>query len=309
MMSRSEHQDMHDREKEVQKLEDRYNRDKHGLWKLLDKELNGAYDGELPTNQNVDFLHSCFSAIAPEDSPRDCLRRQFDGYSAEWEEDVSDQHYLATALKCLLHERVGREKHNTIGNPTVQYLAQLVVALRTSDEGAILDETSDLASAPTLESRPAHPYEPGFSFDRIETPALEKWVRSQQSESDGPYGVYVIDCTPKIGEDEDTRIRELRAQIHAAEDVFEPREKAAQAVNNGECVYYVGHSDHVPERMRQHAKGMTYGGAQFLSLFEPVELFEVTWYESKPRAKQYEKQRAGELTEPGGPYAFSETNQ
>lgn len=61
--------------------------------------------------------------------------------------------------------------------------------------------------------------------------------------------------------------------------------------------------------MRQHAKGMTYGGAQFLSLFKPFELLGVTWYETKNRAKKYEKRRSRELTKPGGQYAFSETNQ
>ncbi len=300
---------MHDREKAVQRLEAKYKRNKDGLWELLDKELDGAYDGALPTNQNIDFLLACFTAIAPEDSPRDCLYRQFDDYSAEWEANATDQQFLATALKCLLHERVGRAKHNTIGNPTVQYLAQLVVALRTADEGPVFDETSNTATAPSLESRPSHPFEPGFSFDRIGTPALERWVRSQSGGSNKPYAVYVIDCTPQVGKNEDTRVRELRAEVNAEGTVSDSKEKGAQAVNNGECVYYVGHSDHVPERMRQHANGMTYGGAKFLSLFKPVELVEVTWHETKDRAREYEKQRAGELTEPGGPYAFSETNQ
>ncbi|WP_135536374.1 GIY-YIG nuclease family protein [Halostella pelagica] len=223
--------------------------------------------------------------------------------------NVSDQHFLATALKCLLHERVGRAKHNTIGNPTIQYLAQLVVALRTADDGPVFGKASNLVPAPSLESRPAHPFEPGFSFDRIETHALEKWVRSWRSESDESYAVYVIDCTPQVGEDEDARARELRAEVHAEGGVSEPRHKGAQAVNNGECVYYVGHSDHVPERMRQHANGMTYGGAKFLSLFKPFEIVELTWQETKSQATKYEKRRADKLTKPGGPYAFSETSQ
>lgn len=300
---------MHEQEEAVQELKRKYSRNKAGLWELLGEELGEAYDGELPTNQNVNFLRTCFSAIAPEDSPRGCLRRQFDGYSMEWEADVSEQHFLATALKCLLYERVGRAKHNTIGSPTVLYLAQLIVALRTADEGTVLNEGSIPVSAPVLESHPTHPFEPGFSFGQIETPSLEEWVRSQQSEMDGHYAVYVIDCTPQLGEDEDPRVNELRAEVHAEEVSSKPREKGAQAVNNGECVYYVGYSDNVPERMRRHAKGMTYGGAKFLSLFKPVELVEVTWHETEAAARKFEKRRAGELTEPGGPYAFCETNQ
>lgn len=300
---------MHEREEAVQELKRKYSRNKAGLWKLLEKELGGAYDGELPTNQNVNFLRACFSEIAPEDSPRECLRRQFDGYSTEWEADVSEQHFLATALKCLLHERVGRAKHNTIDTPTVLYLAQLIVALRTADEGVVFDGKSNLEPAPTLESRPTHPFKPRFSFDQIETPSLEEWVRSQRSKTDGHYAVYVIDCTPQLGEEEDTRINELRAEVHAEGVASKPREKGAQAVNNGECVYYVGYSDDVSKRMRRHAKGMTYGGAKFLSLFKPVELVEVTWHETEAAARKVEKRRAGELTEPGGPYAFCETNQ
>lgn len=300
---------MNGREEAVQKLEQKYNRDKTGLWDLLEEELGDAYDGELPTNQNTDFLHTCFHAIAAEDTPRSCLERQFDGYSREWEEDVTEQTYLATALKCLLYERVGRAKDNIIGKPTVLYLAQLVVALRTADEGPI-NWQANLAMVPTLESRPTHRFEPGFSFDQIETPALEEWIRSQRSETDGCHAVYVIDCTPQLGDGEDTRISGLRARVHAEGVSSKPREKGAQAVNNGECVYYVGNSDDVSKRMRQHAKpGMTDGGAQFLSLFKPVELVEVTWHETKAAAREFEKRRASELTKPGGPYAFSEINR
>jgi hypothetical protein len=297
---------MHEREETVERIE-RQN-SKAELWRLLEDELDGAYGGELPTNQNTDFLRSCFSSTAPEDSPRECLERQFEGYSAEWEREKNEKHFLATALKCLLFERVGRSKDNTIGHPTKLYLAQLIVALRTADEGAIYSEDSNIRSAPSLDERPAHRFEPGFPFNQIDTSGLEEWVESQRSDQDGHHAVYVIDCTPETGEGEDRRVRGLRGRVHKKGISSDPRDKAAAAVNNGECIYYVGQTINVPKRMRQHSEGMTAGGAKFLSLFKPVEIVKLTWHKKK-EIERLEKKRADELTEPGGPYAFCETSK
>lgn len=298
-------------EQKVERLESKYSRNKAGLWGLLGDELGDVYGGDVPTNLNTDFLGGCFEQISPGENPRERLRRDFDNYSEEWVREKNEQAILATALKLLLHERVGRAKHNVVTSTTTRLLAQIVVAIRidstrTGDDGSQCQDT-ELEEFLDLDSRPTHPFDDTFPFEKVPTSEFESWVEQQRTPAEGKHGVYVLDCTPASGEDEDSRIRSLRREVYQTGKIQKPKHKAAMSLNNGECVYYVGYTADLVDRMRRHAKGTSYSGVAFTALFKPREIVEVSWFDTETEGREYEKQRAEEVTESGGPYAYCET--
>lgn len=297
--------------RKVEQLQSNHTR-KAPLWRLLDDELGDAYRGEVPTNLSVEFLQACYTRIAPEEDPYDRLESYHDNYSAQWIQNTTKQAQLATALKLLLHQRVGRSEGNVINSATIQLLSELIVAMRTaSDEYAdqwLTDEDrrKRLDTAPERETPPESSFEDELSFEDALTHELDDWLAERRSESAGSYAVYVFDCTPDIGEAEDSKIRSLRSRVTTSDSVTDPVEKAAQAANNNERVFYVGSANDLRKRMNRHDRLPSGGGANFTATFRPSALVEVSWYETKEKALKQEGKRARDLTRPSESYAYSE---
>lgn len=298
-------------QQQVKQLQNRYSR-KAPLWELLDDELRDVYNGELPTNLSVEFLRACYTSIAPGEDPHDRLEKYHDNYSEQWVQSRTEQAQLATALKLLLHERVSRSEGDVINSATIQLLSELIVAMRTaSDEYAdqwLTDEEREkrLGAAPERGTPPESPFKDELSFEEALTPKLADWLDERRSESAGSHAVYVLNCTPEIGEAEDSKIRSLRSRVATSDTVTDPVEKAARAVNNNERVFYVGSANDIRERMQRHDRLPSYGGANFTATFQPNALVEVSWHETRGEALEHEQKRAQELTRPGESYAYSE---
>lgn len=284
----------------VQQLRSQFSR-KEPLWRKLDRELD--YDGELPTNLSVPFMKACYGCIAPDEDPYTRLQVYHDNYSEQWVEKRTKKVHMATALKLLLCERVGRSEANVISGVTMELLAELIVAIRTADD-PVEWERDRLDAAPEREPPCKSPFDDGLPFEKALTPALIDWLAERPA--DRSHGVYVLDCTPDIGDAEDSKIRALRGQVATERQATEPREKAACVLNNDGRVFYVGYASNVAERLHRHDRRPAGGGAKFTAMFPPQELGEVTWHSTKEAALEYERRRAHELSQPGEYYAYSE---
>lgn len=162
---------------------------------------------------------------------------------------------------------------------------------------------------PVREDPAEHRFENVLPAASISQYAVYRWIVQHRSPGDGEHGVYVLDCTPPVGDEEDSRMKTLRREAHEKKEKGEAMtkiEQAAQAVNNGERLYYVGYAADVPSRVRQHLAGAASGGAKFTNMFTPQALVDVSWFETEGTARTREHQRSTELTEPGQSFAYSE---
>ena len=300
---------------QVQRLE---SRSKPELKQLLASELGETFDGEITNSLRNDFMRACYERINPTERPLDRARTH-ENYSDSW----GTKKTLATALRMLLTERVGRREHESITSVSKLVLAELIVAVKLTDAGSSESGSSNrppssgsTSSTVTGESPPVRqpPRESPFDDVLPLEPSIQKrdvseWGSAQQNKSNGAYAVYVLDCTPPIGAGESSQLKSLRRHAHSKNAERQPLNKideAACAANNNERVYYVGCTANLPKRITQHLGGAAAGGGDFTNLFKPNALVEVNWYETRATAENHEALRASELTKTGKSYGYYE---
>lgn len=293
---------------EVRKLQ---SRSKKKLKALLAEELSEVYSREITNSLRNDFMEACCRRIDPDGNPYERVRAH-ENYSPSW----STKRQLATALRMLLTERVDRPIQESITTLDKSVLAEIIVAIRVAKGDISIEsepassESESVADFLSIrEERPERRFEDILPAESISGYELYRWITQYRSPTDGEHGVYVLDCTPPVGEEESSRMKALRQQAHRkskAEKSLSKIEQAAEAANNGQRIYYVGYAADVPIRVRQHIGGASSGGAKFTNIFKPQALVDVSWYQKESVARKNEHRRSEELTILDQSYAYSE---
>lgn len=282
------------------------------LQEKIGDELGGRWVNNVPNNLNTEWMRACYNQISGGEDPYERLARQHDNYSEQWRADKNPQVHMATALKLLLHERVGRAEDNVLSGQTPIILAEILVALRTNTEefadqwNTEADREALRNAAPERTDRPEPPFTDTLPFEQALTPALDDWVARRDRDREAQV-VYVLDCTPPVGDAEDSKIQSLRGRVTTSGSPTTETERAARAANNDELVYYVGSSHRdLGSRLREHEGRGSAGGAGFLGTFLPYSLVDATWYGPSVDIRAKEGERARELSVPGTSFAYSD---
>ena len=285
---------------------------KNQLKDLLSSELGSVYNRQITESLRNDFMFACYNQIKPKRNPLKQVESH-ENYSPSWKKKRS----LATALRMTLTENVGHPREQGITSLNKRVLAELIVAIRVSNEDRTkattkVPESNDSGQkgmAPSRNTPTETPFDNVLLFEQVDGYELYEWISANRTPSSGEHGVYVLDCTPPVGDAERSRMKELRRKAYEKSSNGEQLtkiERAAQAANDNQRIYYVGYASDVPIRVRQHAGGRSAGGATFTNMFKPQALVEATWYETESLARKNEANRAEELTVPNKSYAYWE---
>lgn len=279
---------------------------KDQLKELLSQELDDAYNRPITNSLRNDFMLACFEQIVPEQEPFEKVRSHTN-YSPSW----SKKKQLATVLRMVLTEQVGHPEHDGVTSLNKTILAEIIVAIRheRGDEQNQNKESNQPVDVPDQDPPTESTFKDTFPAEDFDSYALYTWIVDRRSSNDGEHGVYVIDCTPSPDNDEDFRVESLRQKAHQKSNAGQSLtklERAAQALNRGERIYYVGYASDIPKRVRQHVSGADSGGAKFTNIFYPQALVEVSWYQTETTARSKENRRAGELIVPGESFGYAE---
>lgn len=260
-----------------------------------------------------------FATIAPAADPIEYARRA-DGYT----DDLRPVAKNATALKMLLHERVGRPCHDRILRLTKGDFAECIVAVDTDECGSereygdhrptTLSKDADRAldTAPDRSATLAPPFEPLVDLAGNARERVADWLDETPARAAGEYAVYTLDCTPATGDEEPRKIRQLRRTVKMNDDAesrprsMTPREQAARALNDSKRLYYVGSTCKLPRRVHEHVIGTAASGVNFTTTFPPQHLVQVEGCTSQSAARHREGRRARKLTQQDGVFAFSD---
>jgi hypothetical protein len=254
------------------------------LREKIGRELGDEWVNNVPSNLNTEWMRVCYERISGGEDPYERLAEQHDNYSSQWVTDKNEQVHYATALKLLLHERVGRAEDDVLRRQTATVLAEILVALQTNTTeladqwNTEADRAALRAAAPTRTVRPEPTFEDTLAFEDALTPALDDWIARRNPDEDAQV-VYVLDCTPPIGDEEDSKVESLRGRVAQSDAPETGPEYAARAANNDEVVYYVGSRiGDLATRLQQHEGRASTGGAAFTGTFLPVSLVDAKWY-------------------------------
>lgn len=99
-------------------------------------------------------------------------------------------------------------------------------------------------------------------------------------------GVYVLECLPKS-----VSQKVVREELHLQHDC-----RWINASQHNDRLLYVGVSQHVPKRVREHAYARG-NGANFTQMFPAKRLISVDWYPTAPTAYRAEEITAELLRE------------
>lgn len=272
--------------------------------KELDDLLDGAYDAATETSLKKRFLTACFEAIDTDQRWQDLVRT-----APRYHESWGAQKKRATALRQLMTQQIGWPVHKGLLEFDRQYLVGILLAVKASCEGVSRTEVHAPVTLPpdvNLEllsrelpdrTRPESHLPTLLSFsDTIRTDA-KGYLNRTGINTENHNVVYVIDCTPD-SDNEQSAIPFVRRYAQALKDSgnwLSDSEAAAMMLSESGGLLYVGYSQNFPKRMEQHHRGVASGGANFLNLYKPERLLEVTEYGSKSRAKEEEPIRANEL--------------
>jgi len=238
-------------------------------------------------------MRACYKRISPDEDPFERVRTH-QNYAPSW----GTKKELATALRMLLTERVDHPEHDGITSLNKRVLAELIVAIRLFDENGELPPGTDEqpfdddidGSVPSRKAPPDSQFDNPLPVDSFNSYELYSWIVEHRSPEDGEHAVYVLDCTPPIGDAESERVKAFRQAVREKANEgksLSKLEQAAESLNRDERLYYVGYAGDVPKRIREHASGADSGGAKLTHKFEPKALVEVTWYQSEATARQH----------------------
>lgn len=283
---------MTDRETRVARLAER---NKTKLKEMLSNELGDAYSEPVPEKLLNSFLRAAFERINPDVDPLNMAQSH-----QEFDDSWTPKRRLATALRMLLADYGVRRPGTPLMRLDQDTLAQLIVAIRLRDEGR--SPSKDERGAIVPPERPQPPeseFSARLSLADADQKQMRDWVENRTSLSNANYAVYVLDCTPLIGEERES-VRSLRAR--ASEKLtngvrLNKIEEAAAALNNGKRIYYVGFTNDVVDRVGRHLGGAAKGSGTFTHTFPPQYLVEVRWFEYERDARSAERQRASDLSD------------
>lgn len=272
----------------------------------LDELIGDAYDVANETSLKNPFLEACFNRIEPNQGWKGLVKTH-GNYDGSWR----PQKKRATALRMLMTEQIGWPDDEGLLGFKRKYLAGILIAIKASDRGigrsedhvqVTLDPDFDLDLF--SEELPKRTY-PELDFptlmtfsDPIELEASSV-LKDQNIDpsTKNHHVVYVIDCTPDA-DNERSAISSIRKDAQAKKrsgKALNEREAAAEFLNESKGILYVGYSHEFPNRMSRHYEGKSSGSADFVNLYKPKRLFEVTDYPSEPEARKMERIRADQL--------------
>ena len=223
----------------------------------------------------------------------------------------------------LLHEHVGRPLYNRVLTLKKQDFAECIVAVRAYDEGqergqgvhvpTTLPQDVDafVADTPKRTDIVDDPFETIAEVTDDPRRTIERRIDDDPEPAGASHFVYVLDCTPPIG-DEPGKLRDLRRvaatkrEARMGYDHLRIEERAAAALNDGHRVYYVGSTSDVANRVAQHLGGTAVSGVDFTTNAPPRRLVEVQGCESLDEAEALEGRRAREIDGRNGLFAFSD---
>jgi len=298
---------MADFREEINRLQNEYTTD--GLIDALAERL-----GERTTSVNP-LTTAMFAELRPESQPIEYARR-----SADYSADTSRVATNAIALKILLHEQVGRPLSEPVETLVKQDFAECIAAVDAFHEG--VDHGMGLHTPTTLpldvtefvDNPPDRSHTSGSPLETIaplDTDSGIQQVDAQFDAADSPYFVYVLDCTPPVDDESGKmwdRRRAVQTKIEAGLPLseLEPKEQAIHALNQGNHVYYVGSTNDIKKRVREHLSGTDKSGVNFTNTLQPRSLIKVECCDSQTRAVSREGALARELTQKEGLFAYSD---
>ncbi|WP_424005640.1 GIY-YIG nuclease family protein (plasmid) [Haloarcula salina] len=274
----------------------------------IQNELDGLieYDVANETSLKNPFLEACFNRIGHSQSWEELVRTH-ESYNDSWK----PQRKRATALRMLMTEQVGWPSDEGLLGFKRKYLAGILVAIKASDRGITRSEDHvQITLDPTFDLTHYSDDLPNRTHPELDLPTLMTFSDTVESDAfavlkeqsidpsaNNHHVVYVIDCTPDADTERSaiTSIREdAQAKKKSGQKLTE-REAAADFLNESKCILYVGYSHEFPSRMSRHYQGKSSGSADFVNLYKPKRLMEVTDYPSESDAKKMEQIRAEQL--------------
>ncbi|MFC7216009.1 GIY-YIG nuclease family protein [Saliphagus sp. GCM10025334] len=302
---------MSDFRPEINRLQDEYSKAD-----LVDKLADRL--GERATSVNP-VTEAMFERIAPGTQPIMYTRK-----SENYSENLKPVAKNATALKHLLHEQVGRPRSERVLTLKKQDFAECIVAVDAYDDGhergpGIHVPTTLPMTAEGFQTEPPtrtvvtdSPFETIVELDEDYQSRLSQWMKNHPDRADGSCAVYVLDCTPPVGDQEDDRIRSLRSTVTTKlehgikQSELEPTGQAAEALNKDNRIYYIGSTTDLGKRIQEHCIGTAVSGVDFTQVLPPTALVEVQGYKSVDEARRKEGQRAREINSLENAFAYSD---
>ncbi|MFP9193333.1 GIY-YIG nuclease family protein [Natrialbaceae archaeon A-CW1-1] len=302
---------MSDFRPEINRLQDKNTKD--DLINILADRLEERAKSVNPITEAM------FERIAPDTQPIVYARK-----SENYSENLKPVAKNATALKHLLHEQVGRPRSERVLTLKKQDFAECIVAVDAYDDGhergpgihvpTTLPMTAEgfQTEPPTRTIAADSPFEAIVELDEDYHSLLSRWMKNHPDHVDGSCAVYVLDCTPATGDQEDDRIRSLRSTVitkleHGVkQSELEPTGQAAEALNKDNRIYYVGSTTDLEKRIQEHDTGTAVSGVDFTQVLPPTALVEVQGCESVREARQKEGQRAREINNLENSFAYSD---
>ncbi|MDS0223470.1 GIY-YIG nuclease family protein [Haloarcula sp. S1AR25-5A] len=288
---------------DINRLQD--NNTKSGLKDKLAQRL-----GERTTSVNP-LTTAMFEELQPGTRPVEYARQ-----SEYYTPDTSRVATNAIALKILLHEQVGRPLYEPVERLVKQDFAECIVAIDAFRDG--MESGRGLHTPTTLpENVSGFVDEPPDRADTIASPfgVIADLDTSQTAlELDVPeasHYVYVLDCTPPLNDEPGQiwdRRRAVKTKIEAGIPLsrLEPKERATDALNQQERVYYVGSTSDPTKRIQEHMSGTDKSGVNFTNSLPPQAVVEVTGCNSRQAAESNEGARAREIHRKDGLFAYSD---
>lgn len=270
--------------------------------------------GERTTSVNP-LTTAMFSELRPGTRPIEYARR-----SEDYSKDTSRVATRAIALKILLHEQVGRPLYEPVERLVKQDFAESIAAVDAHREG--FDQGMGLHTPTTLpldmaefvDNPPERSQTPDSPFEIRADLESDSWIQQIESQFEttaSPGIVYVLDCTPPIDNEPAKmwdRRRAVQTNIEAGVSLSEldPKEQATHALNQSKRVYYVGSTNNIRKRVREHLSGTDKSGVNFTNTLPPRFLVKLQSCDSQKHAKSLEGALAKEITQKEGLFAYSD---
>lgn len=276
------------------------NESKTALDDKLRALLPVEYKDRLTGNPNAGLLEGAFVRIAPDEDPYQFVK-SWHNYDSSWNKGKS----AATALRILLTEQIGLPRYAVISGYTKPTLSKMILGIQAADEGVPRGKglhvpvTLPEGIKPPLPDPPMLPNPSDADSDPPIPLNDMKSIISTYGNSSGKFAVYVLDCTPSHLSEREAMWELRRDSLAKHEGGYELSEKEwyAQALNEGERIYYVGQTKNIVDRMSRHHEGAASGGGYFTNFFKPRGVFDISWYDSEAEAREGEVKRAAELNQ------------
>jgi len=270
--------------------------------------LISCYDVADETSSLEDpFLVACFERIDPNRSWSEFVKTA-EKYENWW----GSKKRRATSLRMLMTLQIGWPEHKGLLSFNWKYLVGILFAIKASDSGINQSEHhAPVTYPPDLDLDLLKRKLPNRTVPELDYPTLltfsidikqdaEEFLEERDIDSTkkNHHVVYVLDCTPEVEPERSSinSIRHYSQALHLGDKPLTRREAAAEVLNESGSLLYVGSTHEFPKRMQRHFKGKAAGGAEFINLYKPKRLIELSEYGSDNKAKTEEQLRYSELS-------------